>query len=294
VLAARGNGGKAAGEALASFPGGAEVWLEDGGGLLAIASEEADSLPAALREVASKAGIDGDALVMAATRVAGRLNGRDIVPGLPEEERYHATRNSKAPRRVDSVLELYDCLNCDLCVSACPNDAIFIYGTEPVSAPTERLSCGSNDGLERAEGEGFVIATDHQLAVFAAACNECSNCEVYCPEEGAPFQVKERIFSAREQFEGSGVDGFLRVGDFLLARLDGREHHLAVDVAENRARLSADGVTVELEWEPLRVLRGRGHNPEFALDTARLWRMKTVWESVYHSVKPNPANPEGQ
>jgi len=294
VLAAGGNGGKAVEEALASFEGGAEAWQRHGDRLGSMAGDKPDSLPAALRTLASAAAIDGDALVLAATRVAGRLNGRDIVPALADERRYHAAQNAKPPRRIESVLGLYDCINCDLCVPACPNGAIFIYDTMPVTATTEQLSPGPDGDLVRAEGEGFALGTDHQLGVFEGACNECSNCEVYCPEEGAPFRVKERVFSARERFEASGADGFFRDGDLLLARLGGREHRLEVDAAGNHARLSTDKMTIELEWEPLRVLEGRGAKRDLAFDTSLLWRMKTVWDSVYHSARPNPVNPGGQ
>lgn len=294
VLAAGGNGWKAVEEALGSFVGGTEAWQRHGDRLGSIAGNGPDSLPATLREIASAAAIDGNALVLAATRIAGRLNGRDIVERLADERRYHAAENVKPPRRIDSALGRYDCINCDLCVSACPNDAIFIFDTRPVAATTERLSPGPSGGLARAEGEGFAIGTDHQIGVFDGACNECSNCEVYCPEEGAPFRVKERVFSARERFEASGADGFFREGELLLARLGGCEHHLEVNAVRNRARLSTEEMTIDLEWEPIRVLEGRGGKRDFAVDTSRLWRMKTVWDSVYHSARPNPVNPGGR
>ena len=174
--------------------------------------------------------------------------------------------------------------------SACPNAAIFIYDTEPFTAKTERLATRPGGGLERTDGETFSIVTDHQLGVFEGACNECSNCETYCPEEGAPFQAKERVFSARAQFEASGSDGFFRDGDLLLARLGGQEHLLMVNTVENRASLSIPGATLKLEWEPPRVLEGE---PVTSFDTSTLWRIKTVWETIYHSKRPNPVNPEG-
>jgi putative selenate reductase len=294
VLAVGGNGGRAAEEALTSFRGGAEAWHEHGPRLGVAAERDPDSLPAALREAAATAGMDGEILVLAATRVAGRLNGRDIVPPLAGEERYQASNNLKAPRRIEKVLALYDCINCDLCVAACPNDAIFTYDTTPLTTATEGLSPGPDGTLTRGEGEGFAIEADHQLAVFDGACNECSNCEVYCPEEGAPFRVKERVFSARERFEASARDGLFREGDNLLARFGGQEHRLEVDLPGNRATLSTEGMTVAMEWEPLRVT-GEGSGPgDLSFDTALLWRLKTVWDGVYHSAKPNPVNPEGR
>ena len=293
VLAVGGNGRKAVEEALASVEGGAEVWRREGSRLGALARGEPDSLPAALREVASATGIDPEALLLAAVRIAGRLNGRDIVRDLADDPRYHAAQNQKPPRRIESVLGRYDCVNCDLCVSACPNDAIFIYATEPVSAETERLRMGLDGGLERSGGEGFVIGSDHQIGVFEGACNECSNCETYCPEEGAPFRAKERFFPALERFEASRADGYYRDEKTLWARIDGREHRLEMDAAGSRARLFVEGMTVDLDWEPLGVLEAQGEGVDLALDTSALWRMRTAWDRVYHSSRPNPVNPGG-
>jgi putative selenate reductase len=292
VLAAVDHGARSTEEALGEFEGGGEIWRRHGERIEALAGREPDALPAALRLVAAEAGIDGDALVLQATRVAGRLNGRSLVPELADDRRYHASANAKVPRRIDSVLELYDCINCDLCIWACPNDAIFAYDTRPFAARTERLSPGPYGGLAQSEGEGFLIGTDHQLAVFEGACNECSNCEIYCPEEGAPFTVKEQVFPTFERFRDAATDGFFRDGDTLYGRLGGREIRLEVNQTANRGRLSADGIEVDLEWEPLRVVEGSGGERDISIDTSRLWRMKTVWESIYHSARPNPVNPD--
>jgi putative selenate reductase len=296
VLAACGNGSRAAEEALIGFSGGKESRGE-GERRKKFAGIAPDELPAALRLAATLEGLDAEGVVLRATRIAGRLNGDEIVPTVAQEHRYHASVNSRTPRSIDSVLGLYDCINCDLCVWACPNDAIFVYEPAPVKAATQRLGSGSV-APESTRGAGFEIASGHQLAVFLGACNECSNCEVYCPEEGAPFLVKEQLFPALASFVSSGADGFFRDGDTLHARLGGRELRMEVDQTGNRGRLVSGGLSVELQWEPLKVLRAlREHGDstgdgDDALDTARMWRMKTAWESIYHSSKPNPVNPD--
>jgi ferredoxin len=218
-----------------------------------IALSAPNDLPAALRDTAASAGIDPEELVLRATRVAGRLNGRDIVPGLVDEPRYHSAANSKPPRQIDSQLALYDCINCDLCIQACPNDAIFAYEVAPV------------------ELDGFVVTEEHQLAVFEGACNDCSNCEVYCPEKGAPFVEKEMVFLNAEAFERSTADGFVEIDGVLHARMEGKEYRLEM-------------TSGDLPRE----------DPGGDLDAAGLWRMRTVWESIFRSPTPNPVNPAPQ
>jgi putative selenate reductase len=291
VLAAGGNGPAAVKEALVCRSGGEDVWRAHEARFTALATSDPDAFPDAVREAATAGGLPGDEVVREATSIAGRLNGRRIVAALPDEERYHASSVLKIPKKVDSRLDLYDCLNCDLCVSACPNDAIFVYRPGPVEVETMRLKGTRGGGFESEEGAGFKIATDHQLAVFQGACNECSNCEVYCPEEGAPFRRKERIFPDLRAFRASGWDGFVKSGGTMDARLGGRELSLVVHSEENRAVLGADWGALELEWDSLWVVEARFEEPGLSFDTALLWRLKTVWEAIYSSPTPNPVCP---
>jgi putative selenate reductase len=253
VLTAGGRAAEAVEEALTTFRGAAtgSEPLCDPEQRRRITEMAPNDLPAALRAVGEAADLDGEAILLHATRVAGRLTGRGIVPSLVEEPRYHASANSKAPRQIDSTLALYDCINCDLCIQACPNDAIFSYEAEPI------------------EVNGFAIRESHQLAVFEGACNECSNCEIYCPESGAPFVEKEIVFQARAAFDESKLDGFCRAGDRLYARLGGREYELEI------------GKDEEIAFESL----------DAELDITRMARMRTVWNSIYRSDTPNPVNP---
>lgn len=288
VLAARGHGDEAVAQVLTGTvpPGGLER-------LRVLASSNPDDLPGAIREEAVEAGLDPEATVLHVTRRAGRLNGRDIVPPLATERRYHAEANTKLPRRIDSVLDLYDCINCDLCVSACPNDAIFTYDVVPVSLQTHIVGSGPG-GMSLTPGEGFSVSETHQLALFAGGCNECSNCEVYCPEQGAPFRVKERLFPTEEAFAESADDGFWYSDGELRARLGGRVLDLRVDESANWAYVDAGEISLELSWDPLQILGGSVAPGATPLDTARLYRMRTAWEAIYRSERSNPVNPNGR
>lgn len=332
VLAARGHAAQAVAETLRSVQGGEQVWERQGPRLTALATEHPDELPRALREAAAVGGLDAEAIVLRATRVAGRLNARHIVPALVGDARYHALSNTKEPRRIARTLGLYDCINCDLCISACPNDAIFAYNASPVETPTELLYMvsGANHGLRRgvfptenvgtssaplygersepivrAPGKGFAVREVHQLAVIEGLCNACSNCDVYCPEQGAPFQLKERVFLSLDEFRSaSALDGFCRQDNTLHARLGGAEFSLVPETERNRATLGGAGFRLDLQWEPLAVREARLTNSavrpatasspqgEVDFDTALLWRMKTVWESIFCSGVPNMVHPD--
>ncbi len=74
-------------------------------------------------------------------------------------------------------------------------------------------------------------------------CNECGNCEVFCPYKGGrPYKDKFTLYWSEEDFLDSTNEGFLSLGGTKVkVRLDGRVE--TVDVAED-TDLSADAVAV--------------------------------------------------
>jgi putative selenate reductase len=77
--------------------------------------------------------------------------------------------------------------------------------------------------------EGTItIREDHQIANFADLCNDCGNCDVFCPEDGGPYVLKPRFFGSLERWRASSLDGFHvgrgGPGAMIAGRFDGREH----------------------------------------------------------------------
>jgi putative selenate reductase len=241
VLAAGGNAADAVGRAFTNL--GAAAGASQLGRVAAANRVDPDSLSGLVRESAQQASLNGDRALLEATRVAGRLNSREIGAALESDERYRARKNAREPRTVDSKLGLYDCLNCDLCIVVCPNDAFFSYEVEPEESVSER----------------------HQLAFVDESCNECSNCEVFCPEEGAPFKVKERVFQTEDNYAASTDDGFFLDGNVLRARIAGEEHRFGLSGADGPGSLTGD-------------------------IAARASRVK---RAIFEGPTPNPVNPAG-
>ena len=273
VLAAHGHAGDAARLALQALTGNPEADIKGNGG--------GDQTVERLRETAVQLQLDGDALVLEATRIAGRLNGEHVVPPLLDDPRYGHAKNSRTPKRVDLKLELYDCINCDLCITACPNDAVFAYTVQPVERP------------------GFVLKEAHQLGILEDACNQCSNCEVYCPEDGAPFQIKERVFRDRDLFLASEADGFCYFDGALHGRVDGEAARFVWDGDDGSGTLEGDGFFFRLDGETVtdaQVSRAHSEGRDHGIDAAALdrfkaaWRFKTVWDSIVFTSEINMIN----
>ena len=149
-----------------------------------------------------------------------------------KDPKYAAPKNSKVPKKIGSMLHLFDCVSCDKCIPVCPNDANFVYDVAPGSrvAPSWRVE-GSN--VVVAETTKLPIEQVHQLATFVDSCNACGNCDVFCPEDGGPYNMKPHWFGNEKTFhEGKVLDGFyLPSKDAIVGRLEGKVVRLDVDRA---------------------------------------------------------------
>lgn len=206
VMAAAQRRGLAAGASEAqALAEGAARFAKDRGAIAA-------SLPAALREVALPLWIH-----QAGTHNAARLAEHSL-----SDPRYAAAKNAKVPKKVGSTLALFDCLSCDKCIPVCPNDANFAYEVVPAvrEAPVWTLA---GDTLTVARTVRLPIEQAHQLATFVDACNACGNCDVFCPEDGGPYNLKPHWFLGRASFEaGAALDGFyLENASTIVGRVEG-------------------------------------------------------------------------
>jgi len=138
--------------------------------------------------------VDLPGLEAHAHRTARDAGHRDAVAALVARHatgeggaRYTLEATGKPLRRVDHVLEMFDCVDCTNCVTVCPNDAF-------LKTPT-----GDLEGLEARS----------QYLVLAELCNECGNCVTFCPERGEPFRVKPRLFTDPSAWAAQGEAGFL-------------------------------------------------------------------------------------
>ena len=150
------------------------------------------------------------------------LNTQVYAAKVLEDARYGATKNLKSPRKLTSHLHTFDCISCDKCVPVCPNTALFTYPTP-----------------ENAVGH---LKEEHQIAVFAAACNDCGNCDVFCPEHGGPYAAKPRVHSQLGQFEvESPRDGVWLSAGGLLAQGRFAGAAAALEITSDGASLSGNG-----------------------------------------------------
>ena len=96
---------------------------------------------------------------------------------------------------------------CNKCVDVCPNRANVAIDVR-------------NTG---------VFSDPFQILHLDAYCNECGNCETFCPYDGGPYRKKFTLFSRNDDFLNSENSGFFVEDDEILVRLDEKIYHCSLD-----------------------------------------------------------------
>lgn len=186
---------------------------------------------------------------------AARLRNTELyAEQAAADPRYSFAKNARGPARVDRRLALFDCISCDKCIPVCPNDANFAYATAAERVP--RITVRGTPAAPLFERDTDQVLTErHQIATFADFCNECGNCDVFCPEEGGPYAFKPLFFGSEEHWRTSVRDGFHVAPEGVLARIDGATYRLKR--GPQLVRFSGDGFDVEFDpAHPEATLRG--------------------------------------
>jgi putative selenate reductase len=229
-------------------------------------------------------------------RQAALLNTPLVVAKVNADPRYRAEQNRKEPRKIDSRLWLFDCINCDKCVPVCPNDANFVYETPVHRAEYHNYALRGGEVVAEPGGL-FEVKKEHQLANFQDFCNECGNCDTFCPEYGGPYIEKPRFFGSLDAWRALPRDGFfcLRQADVDAAwgRIRGVEYHLEVDRVRDRALFTDGTIRVEVrhsERRPLQASAPAGTADGHVLDFAAYLNMALAVDGVLDARRANPVN----
>jgi putative selenate reductase len=177
----------------------------------AVEASGAAAIPDFIR---TRAGAAADGEVAEASLVNHRRTAAEALG----DERYAAGR--RPPRKIGSHLTLLDCINCDKCIPVCPNDANFAYEIPPKAIAYRDLVVHDGrlaPGGEKVLAVGGDKSSPHQIANWADACNDCGNCDVFCPEDGGPYVEKPRLFSSLSSFLADAP----RPGFFVRRKRDG-------------------------------------------------------------------------
>jgi putative selenate reductase len=142
----------------------------------------------------------------------------------PASERLDFELDTEPLMEAQAREEASRCLQCDLfcniCVTVCPNRANVALPCEPVTYPLLHIS--RDEGDTRVSRVGTVtVRQPFQVVNIADFCNECGNCETFCPTAGAPYKDKYKVHLHRESFEAYGTGVHFTSASRMEAMIDG-------------------------------------------------------------------------
>jgi putative selenate reductase len=224
------------------------------------------------------------------------LDPAALVARVAADPRYH--RGSlRPPRRIGRHLAPFDCINCDKCLPACPNDANFVYEVEPLEREYESYRAEGGRGVP-VPGGRLEVRERHQIATFQDFCNDCGNCDTFCPEDGGPYLEKPRFFGSldawrrhadRDGFFVKTTDGAER----MWGRMGGVAFRLEVDREADQAVFTDGCLTIEFrhrDRSPVGASVAPGTPDGHTLDVGVYLRMATVLDGVLDPRRANPVN----
>jgi putative selenate reductase len=119
---------------------------------------------------------------------------------------------SQTADRDSMVTEAARCLWCDeicsICTTVCPNFANRTYTIDPVSLRLQKAVRKEDDSIRLEEDFLFEIKQRYQILHIANFCNECGNCNTFCPTSGAPYREKPKFYLTTASFK-EATEGYL-------------------------------------------------------------------------------------
>lgn len=99
---------------------------------------------------------------------------------------------------------------CNICTTLCPNLANRAYTIEPVNYAMQRMVINEGGNVEFQPDSPFIVKQRHQIINIANFCNECGNCETFCPSNSAPYKSKPKLHLTTQSFNQSS-EGYMLV-----------------------------------------------------------------------------------
>ena len=173
------------------------------------------------------------------TKLDNRQNFNMVTSTLTEEE----AKNESAR-----------CLHCDkfcnICVTVCPNMANYGYETELKKYEIQTIALEDKD-LEVWTSDILKINQKYQIINIADWCNECGNCNTFCPTDSAPYIVKPKLHLTKDSFENHIIGYFFQDNKTLLYKADGeissfKENNAAFLFNNNDIEATLDKITLEI------------------------------------------------
>jgi len=138
-------------------------------------------------------------LKRAIRKYAPELNEIDI------KDRKNFKLVSETLHKQTIVEEASRCLHCDeicnICTTVCPNFANYSYEIELVKYQLQKAVNTENRYIQIQDDGYFEVNQKYQILNIANFCNECGNCNTFCPTNSAPYKEKPKFWLTKTSFD---------------------------------------------------------------------------------------------
>ncbi len=143
---------------------------------------------------------------------------------LPPEERTDFELVNQPLPEDEIEQEAGRCMFCDelcnICVDVCPNRANHSYEIKPFSVEIP-FARAENGRVTKGTNGIFSLKQRYQVLNIKDFCNECGNCETFCPSSGAPFKDKPQLHLTEKSFS-EAEEGYFFEDEKLFLKKEGK------------------------------------------------------------------------
>jgi putative selenate reductase len=138
---------------------------------------------------------------------------------------------------------------CNICIGVCPNFANVGFTVDTIEIPVYLVSKNGEKFTVKKE-RNFSINQSNQILTIGDFCNECGNCNTFCPTSGAPYKTKPMFYLTEESFNNEAVgyyykDGVLKFkNNGSLEVLSVNENYLTFESDQVFAKISKDDFSI--------------------------------------------------
>lgn len=157
---------------------------------------------------------------------------------------------SKTLDKETTIQEASRCLYCDeicnICTTVCPNFANYSYDIDPVKYNLKKIVFDGKGSFNLADDKIFEIKQKHQILNIANFCNECGNCNTFCPTNSAPYKEKPKVHLTKDSYDNAPVGFWLNIEQQTIYYKND-EINAALTKANNTFVFEIEGTIVSLD-----------------------------------------------
>jgi putative selenate reductase len=130
-----------------------------------------------------------------------------------------------------------------------------------------------DDKLHKEIIDYFSVKQENQIFNIGDFCNECGNCDTFCPTNGAPYKTKPHFYLTEESFESEDT-GYYISGKTLKFKLNGKIEMLSLE--HESYSFESDEVKAVFNSTDFKVL-----NIEFKSDSIKEFKFNRAAEMYF-------------